>query len=94
MNDTHKSKHEYEQYQGQDGFVLPILCVRGCGFDWNRSLVTLASYWNGYLALKRTETVFSVLNFLMKNAKFVFAFERNFQVLCIRVAFCLCMGMF
>ena len=33
MNMAYKSKHEYAKYQEQDGFVLPILEVRGYGFD-------------------------------------------------------------
>ena len=33
MDNAYKSKHEYEKYQEQGGFILPILEVRGCGFD-------------------------------------------------------------
>ena len=89
MKNMYKFKYEYAIYQEQGGFILPILEVRGCGFDWNRSLVTLASLWDRSFALKHPAIQFTVLKFLVKNAKFVCDSERSFLVPLIRFALCL-----
>ena len=73
-------RHEYEKSHEQDGFVLPIPCVRSSGFDPETFLDALGVQWNSYLALKRFGMVFSVLTFFTKNAKFVLRFLRSFQV--------------
>ena len=69
MDNAYKSKHEYEKYQEQGGFILPILEVRGCGFDWNRSLVTLASLWDGSFALNYALAMKSIFRIFWKKCK-------------------------
>ena len=34
MNMAWKGKYDYAKYQEQGGFVLPVLCVWRCDFDW------------------------------------------------------------
>ena len=87
-------RHDYAKSLRKFDFYIPIPEVRSVEKDSESFLEALASYWDGYFALKRTLNAFSVLNFFTKNAKFVFRFGRSFKVFCIRVAFCLCMGMF
>ena len=86
-------KHDYAKSLRKLDFVLPLLDAWGLEKNVESFLDALASYWNAYFALNCTEIVFSVLKFFHKNAKCVFRFGRSSKVLCIRVSFCLCMGM-
>ena len=86
-------RHEYEKSYEQDGFVLPIPCVRSSGFDPETFLEVLASYWNQYFALKPTLMQFSVLTFFPKIAKCVLDMRRSLQVVSFRVMISICMPM-
>ena len=77
MDNAYKSKHEYEKYQEQGGFILPILEVRGCGFDWDSFLAVLASLWDRSFVLKRTETMKADFNFFGKMQSLILDSERS-----------------
>ena len=64
MDNACKSKYKYANYQEQGGFILPILEVRGCGFDWERLLDVSGVQWNNSFALKRPATMKTVSTFL------------------------------
>ena len=87
MKNACKSKYEYVNVHEQGDFVLPVLEVRGHVFYCESVLVISASLWNGSFALKHPAIQFTILKFLVKNAKFVFDSERNFQVFLIRFRF-------
>ena len=67
--------------------MLPILCVRGCGFDWNRSLDVSGVQWNSCFALKHPETRKTVFEFFDKNAKCVYGLRRSLKVLALGLSF-------
>ena len=81
------SKHDYEKSFRKKDFVLPLLYAWGMEKDWVTFRKSSASFWNGYLALKRTETVFSVLKFLTKKCKVCIPLGRSLKVSSIRVVF-------
>ena len=53
----------------QGDFVLPVLEVRDCDFDWKSFLDASGMNWDGFEALKHTGTMFSVLSFFCQNCK-------------------------
>ena len=69
MKNACKSKYEYAKVHEQGDFVLPVLEVRGCDFDWKSFLDASGMDWNSSFALKRALCVFSVLKFLREKCK-------------------------
>ena len=94
MKYAHESKYDYENFLEQGYGVLPFLCVWKLGFDWKSSLDASGMNWDGFEALKHTQTMFSVLKNLGEKCKVYGVLGRSFQVLCIRFTLCLCMGTF